>query len=300
MTALSLSILGPALLAGLLILATHVPLGAIVLSRGIIFIDIALAQVAALGVVFGNWMWGAWAVPISAVAAAIGCAMFLTWTDKRFHDIQEAIIGVLYIVAAALQIIVLSYSPTGSDSLKALLVGQILWVTPVQLLITAAIYAAIVAIWFFRDLARERIIFYGVLAITITVSVQIVGVLLVFSSLIIPVLATRRVKPRWRLVAAYNLGAVSYLVGLIVSAILDISSGAAIVCTLAALSVVASRFVFSRMLATDAELIAAGQMTVPHGAAAHPAPAAAAAPGPAAPAVRPAAAPVAVTSSRAA
>src|SRR5436305_15332743 len=114
MSALNLAILGPALLAGLLILATHVPLGAIVLGRGIIFIDIALAQVAALCVVFGNWMWGGWAIQVSAVGAAIGCAMFLTWTDKRFHEIQEAIIGVLYIVAASLQIVVLSYSPTGS------------------------------------------------------------------------------------------------------------------------------------------------------------------------------------------
>ena len=73
MNALSLDILGPAFVAGLLILATHVPLGMIVLNRGIIFIDIALAQVAALGVVFGTMMWGVagWGVQLSAIGAAI-------------------------------------------------------------------------------------------------------------------------------------------------------------------------------------------------------------------------------------
>jgi zinc/manganese transport system permease protein len=72
-------------------------------------------------------------------------------------------------------------------------------------------------------------------------------VLLVFSSLIIPVLATRKIAGGWRLIAAYNLGAVSYLVGLIASALLDISSGAAIVCTLAGMSVAAAKLIFGRL-----------------------------------------------------
>ena len=87
MGALNLDILGPALVAGLLILATHVPLGAIVLNRGLIFIDIALAQVAALGVVFASLMWGArrfGSSRLCAVAAAVGCSAILTWTDSRW------------------------------------------------------------------------------------------------------------------------------------------------------------------------------------------------------------------------
>ena len=240
-----LGILGPALVAGLIILSTHVPLGAIVLRRGIIFIDISLAQVAALGVVFGNLAWGSvagwWGVQLSAIAAAIGCAMLLTWTDKHFHAIQEAIIGVLYIVASALQIVVLSYSSNGGEYLKDMLIGQILLVSPTQLLVIGLLYAAVFAVWYLRDLTNERTLFYGVLAVVITASVQIVGVLLVFSSLIIPVLATQHAPERWRLIIAYNLGAAGYLLGLGLSAVLDVSPGAAIVCTLAVLAVITAK-----------------------------------------------------------
>ncbi len=233
--ALSLEILGPAFVAGLLILATHVPLGTIVLNRGIIFIDIALAQVAALGVVFGNLMLGAttgWAVQISAIAAAVGCSMLLTWTDKRFPAIQEAIIGVIYIVAAALQIVLLSYSPNGSEYLKELLVGQILWVSQTQLIVLCLISGAALALWYTQDLVNNKVLFYGVFAIVITASVQIVGVLLVFASLIVPALATQHAPKRWRLMIAFNIGVAGYLFGLMASALLDISTGAAIVCTL--------------------------------------------------------------------
>ena len=235
MGALNLDILGPALVAGLLILATHVPLGMIVLNRGLIFIDIALAQVAALGVVFASLMWGAssiWVVQLCAVGAAIGCAAILTWTDSRWPEIQEAIIGVIYALAAAAQIILLAYSPNGAEQLKALMVGQILWVTPLQLVIVAAIYAVVMAIWFFRDLARERLLFYAVFAVAITASVQIVGVLLVFASLIVPAMAARHAPPGWRLAIAFNVGVVGYLAGFLASAVLDLPTGAAIVVAL--------------------------------------------------------------------
>jgi zinc/manganese transport system permease protein len=253
-SALSLDILGPAFVAGLLILATPVPLGQIVLARGIIFIDIALAQVAALGVVFGTMMWGVsgWGVQLSAIGAAVGCALFLTWTDKRFHAAQEAIIGVVYIVAAAVQIVLLSYSPTGSEYLKELLVGQILWVSSTQLMVIGLIYTAVMAVWYFRDLATERVLFYGVFAVVITASVQVVGVLLVFASLIIPALATQQAPPHWRLAIAFNIGAVGYLAGLVASAVLDISSGAAIVCTLALIAVVAAKLVSRKPKSVEA------------------------------------------------
>jgi zinc/manganese transport system permease protein len=100
MTGLDLQVLGFGLIAGLLILATHIPLGMIVLGRGIIFIDIAVAQVAATGVVFGNFMWGSmigWSVQLSAIAAALTCVAFLIWSDKRFPEAQEAIIGCVYV-----------------------------------------------------------------------------------------------------------------------------------------------------------------------------------------------------------
>lgn len=253
--ALSLDILGPAFVAGLLILATHVPLGTIVLNRGIIFIDIALAQVAALGVVFGNMTLGAttgWAVQISAIAAAVGCSMLLTWTDKRFPAIQEAIIGVIYIVAAALQIVLLSFSPNGSEYLKELLVGQILWVSQTQLIVLSLISAAALGIWYTQDLVRNKVLFYGVFAVVITASVQIVGVLLVFASLIVPALATQHAPRHWRLMIAFNIGVAGYLFGLIASATLDISTGAAIVCTLV-LAALTTAIAISRTIAVPAD-----------------------------------------------
>jgi zinc/manganese transport system permease protein len=258
--ALNLDILGPALVAGLLVLATHVPLGVIVLNRGIIFIDIALAQVAALGVVYGNFMWGnvsGWVVQFCAIVAAICCSALLTWTDKRFPRDQEAIIGVVYVFAAAAQIILLAYNPNGSENLKALLVGQILWVTPTQLLFVGLIYAAIIAVWYVRDLARERMLFYAAFAVVITASVQIVGVLLVFASLIVPALVTQHAPPRWRLAIAFNTGVAGYVGGLIASALFDLPTGAAIVCTLIPVAILVAAIVRRTRRAPAAHGVAA-------------------------------------------
>ncbi|GHD62192.1 ABC transporter [Thalassobaculum fulvum] len=236
--------MGPALVAGLLVLSTHVPLGVIVLNRGIIFIDIALAQVAATGVVFGTMMWGPdiseWIVQLSAVGAALACSAFLVWTDKRFPAVQEAIIGVVYVASAAVQLIMLSANPSGAEYLKKLLIGQILWVTPLQLLGVGLVYAVVLAIWFYRDLQRERIVFYVAFAIVITLSVQIVGVLLVFASLIVPALAARSAPAGLRPVVAFNIGAAGYLVGIVASALFNTPTGATIVCTLVPIAVISA------------------------------------------------------------
>jgi zinc/manganese transport system permease protein len=234
-TGLDINVLGPALVAGFLVIATHVPLGSIVLDRGIIFIDIALAQVAATGVVFGNLMWGGlsgWVVQASAVGAAIGVAGFLVWTDKRFPAVQEAIIGIVYVSAASVQLMMLAFNPSGAEFLKKLLIGQILWTTPLQLAGVALVYACALAIWYYRDFTRDRAAFYVVFAVVITLSVQIVGILLVFASLIVPALAARAVKPKWRLLVAYNIGAIGYLVGIAASAVFNTPTGASIVCAL--------------------------------------------------------------------
>src|SRR5215510_11783326 len=204
---LDFEILGPALVAGLLVLATHVPLGLIVLRRGIIFIDIALAQVAALGVVFGVYVWGelgTFAIQASAVTAAIGCAALFVWTDKHFPHQQEALIGVTYVFTAALQLILLASNPSGAEHLKDLLVGQILWVTPLKLVQLAALYAPIVVLMTIVDLSRQRMLFYTIFAICITISVQIVGMFLVFSTLIIPALAARVGPERYQHMLAFN------------------------------------------------------------------------------------------------
>lgn len=262
--ALSLDILGPAFLAGILVLATHVPLGSMVLDRGIVFIDIAVAQVAALGVVVGASLVGeigGFATQISALSAALLCSVFLIWSEKKFPEIQEAIIGVSFVVAAALQIIVLSTNPGGAEHLKDLLVGQILLVSPGDLLPILIVYSAVLALWAWRDFSRERLLFYGAFAVVITLSVQIVGVLLVFASLIVPALAARSLPPSWRIIAAFNVGVVGYALGLIVSALTDFPTGATIVCTVVATAIVVANlasFALPRRLDLGEELAAAG------------------------------------------
>ena len=108
MDTLNLSILGPAMLAGLLVLATHVPLGQQVLKRGIVFIDLAVAQIAALGVIAADamgWEPQGLQVQVSAILAAMLGALLLTWTEKRWPEVQEALIGAIFVLAASAGII---------------------------------------------------------------------------------------------------------------------------------------------------------------------------------------------------
>jgi zinc/manganese transport system permease protein len=237
-SALDWGILGPAFIAGLLVLATHVPLGAQVLDRGIVFIDLAIAQIAGLGVIAADALGlpeGGVAVQIAAVVAALLGALLLTWTERKAPQQQEALIGVMFILAACAGILLLSGNPHGGEHLKELLVGQILWVNTTQLLWLGGVSALILfALWRGWVARLGRFGFYAVFALAVTASVQLVGVYLVFSSLIIPTLATRSAAGGSRHGVAYAIGAVGYGVGLALSAVLDLPSGAVIVWTLAA------------------------------------------------------------------
>ena len=238
-----LSIIAPALLAGMLVLATHVPMGREVLRRGIIFIDLAVAQVAALGVIFAvNLHLGTdgWQVQGAAVTAALLGAGLLTWTERRFPDVQEALIGVLFVLAATGGILLLANNPHGGEQLKDLLVGQILWVSIASLWPVALLYAIVLALWFGLGARLGRVGFYLLFAVTVTASVQLVGVYLVFASLIVPALATRRLTGAAGLTAAFGVGAAGYATGLLLSAIFDLPSGALIVWTLAACGIAAA------------------------------------------------------------
>jgi len=237
-SALDWAILGPALIAGLLVLATHVPLGTQVLDRGIVFIDLAIAQIAGLGVIAADALGmpeGGVAVQLSAVTAALLGAWLLTWTERRAPAQQEALIGVMFILAACAGILLLSGNPHGGEHLKDLLVGQILWVNKSQLLGLAGLSVVLLAamrLGWVRRLGRFG--FYATFAVAVTASVQLVGVYLVFSSLIIPALATRAHRGPRRYVIGYGLGAVGYALGLALSAVFDLPSGAVVVWTLAA------------------------------------------------------------------
>jgi zinc/manganese transport system permease protein len=220
-------------LAGLLVLATHVPLGRMVLERGIVFIDLAIAQVAGLGVVFADflgWEASGWSVQASAAGAALLSAFFLIWTERRLPAIQEAVIGVVFVFAASAEILLLSSNPHGAEHMKDLLVGQILWVTPEELLPVLLLYLPVLALAILGDLRRRRWLFYALFAVTITASVQLVGVFLVFTSLIVPALVAQVLGGRWPLLLAYAVGIVGYALGLLASALVDLPTGAAMVC----------------------------------------------------------------------
>jgi len=235
--ALDVSILGPALLAGLLVLTTHVPMGREVLGRGIIFIDLAVAQVSGLGVIASDRMHlqlGGLGVEIAAGTAAVLGALLLTWSERRFPDIQEALIGILFVLAATGGILLLAGDPHGGEQLKDLLVGQILWVSPTSLVPVAVLYAAVLALWWNLRGRLGRIGFYLLFAVTVTASVQLVGVYLVFASLIVPAVATRGQEGRGALATGFALGSLGYAVGLVLSALLDLPTGALIVWSLAA------------------------------------------------------------------
>jgi zinc/manganese transport system permease protein len=235
--ALDPGILGPALLAGLLVLATHVPLGEQVLERGIVFIDLAIAQIAGLGVIAADALGlpeGGLAVQAAAVGAALLGALLLTWTERRAPRQQEALIGVLFVLAACAGLLLLAGNPHGGEHLKDLLVGQILWVQPRQLALLALLTALLLGAMA-SGLVRRlgRLGFYATFALAVTASVQLVGVYLVFTSLIVPALATTALRGRARRLAGYAVGVAGYVLGLALSALLDWPTGAVIVWTLA-------------------------------------------------------------------
>jgi len=232
------SILLPAFIAGVLVTATHVPLGTQVLARGIVFIDLAIAQIAGCGVLLADQLSfepsGA-AVQVAALAAALAGALLLTWTERIWPEVQEAVIGVTFVLGATGSVLLLASNVHGSEHLRDLLVGQILWVQPTRLAWAAAVYAAILALWFGMRARLGQVGFYALFAVMVTISVQLVGLYLVFATLIVPPLATRRVT-RNRLPAAWSLGLAGYAIGLVLSTALDLPTGPVVVWVLVALA----------------------------------------------------------------
>lgn len=237
-------LLAAPLAAGLVVLATHVPLGMAVLRRGIIFIDLAVAQVAALGVIAAGLLhlddaWGDLATQLAAGLAALGAAALLAFCERRWPDIQEALIGLLFVFAAAAGILLLAGNPHGGEHLRDLLAGQILWTGWKQIGFVALLSAGVLAAraWCARRGSGEGLAFYALFAVAVTASVQLVGVLLVFACLIAPAVATRGLAGRVRQAGAFGIGALGFGVGLTVSLLADLPAGAATVCVLVLLAV---------------------------------------------------------------
>ncbi|QYK04762.1 metal ABC transporter permease [Shewanella zhangzhouensis] len=244
-----LDILLPALAAGVLVLSTHVLLGRQVLKRGIIFIDLAIAQVAALGAIVAHMhpvledapFSGIWMPALFALAGA----GVIAWLSRRMADELEAMIGCLYVLAAVGAMLLLANDPHGAELLKQLMSGQILWVSWEQLYLPALVSAGVLALIMARPTVLDGAGFYLVFALVITLSVELVGVYLVFSTLILPALAVNKLNCAKALGWAYLVGLCGYLAGLLLSAMFDLPSGAMIVATLA-LSAMVFRLVSAR------------------------------------------------------
>jgi len=227
-------LLAPAFLTGVLVLLTHVPLGRQVLARGIIFLDLAIAQLAATGALLAVLLVQdphGWEVQLGAGVAALAGALLLNLCERWWPEIQEALIGTTFVLAATLALLLLASDPHGGEALRDLLAGQILWVTWEQMLPLLAVSALVFAL---RAAARDSLLgFYLPFALAVTVSVQTVGVYLVFSSLILPALAVRRLPARAGLAAAVVIGVAGYALGLLASWHLDLPAGPAVVWGLA-------------------------------------------------------------------
>ncbi|MCE3271342.1 MAG: hypothetical protein K0S57_1739 [Ramlibacter sp.] len=226
-----------ALLAACLLL---VPLGAQVLARGVVFIDLAVAQVAAAGALAVGIAWerappGATAV-LSAVAALLGGGL-VWWLARRWPAQREALIGLVYVAGASASVVGAAFDPHGREQLTALLAADVLWVgwPATALLAAGAIVVLALAGRDGRRLGRDAL-FYPVFALALSVAVPALGLYLVFALLIAPALWTRRGRP---LRDAIALAAGASLAGLGVSWALDWPSGASVALLLCGLGLAA-------------------------------------------------------------
>lgn len=229
-----LEIVGPALVAGLMIALTHVPLGLEVLRRGIIFIDLAIAQMAGLGVVTASVLreeTSVWMTQGFALGFALLGALFFRWVETGLPRLQEAIIGCAYVLCASLALLLLADRPHGGEEIQHLMSGQILFVTWAQVAAYAPVYAFILAAWFLWPRMRRGIWFYLLFSAAITSSVQLAGVFVVFASLIAPALGASAITTSRRaLSAAYAVALWGLVMGFAAAILTDLPAGPMLVC----------------------------------------------------------------------
>ncbi|HEX9691327.1 MAG TPA: iron chelate uptake ABC transporter family permease subunit [Gemmatimonadales bacterium] len=262
----------PAFVAAMIIVGIHSYLGVHIIARGVIFVDLALAQVAAMGWALAELglaqsVSTATGLPEETAAYIVGLAATLVaaalFSMSRMDNSripQEAIIGIVYVVASAATILLAAQAPRGAEHVEQLLTGTLLWVTWPRIWKTAALYLVLAAVhWVFRKRfmlislhPKEAIalgyrvrlwdfVFYALFGLVVTASVSIAGVLLVFSFLVIPAviafLFTERSGPL--LIIAWSTGIVATVVGLVVSYRGDLPTGPVVVLAFGAALVVA-------------------------------------------------------------
>ncbi|MCP4204583.1 MAG: metal ABC transporter permease [bacterium] len=245
--------------ACLVLVVIHAYLGLHVLLREVIFVDLALAQIAALGSVVALAVTGhppgtPASYTFSLGFALVGAAIFSLTRMRHGRVPQEAIIGITFVIASAAAILVADRAPEGAEQIKELMAGAILWVSWPKVITTLLVYAVVAL---FHYLFRRRFIlisehpeqafaqglnvrlwdflFYASFALVITISVQIAGVLMVFSYLVAPAIIALAASENWgaRILIASLTSVAASVLGLFASYQWDLPSGPAIVCALA-------------------------------------------------------------------
>ncbi|HTL70130.1 MAG TPA: metal ABC transporter permease [Candidatus Eisenbacteria bacterium] len=241
-------------LACLVLAGIHAYLGLHVIEREIIFVDLALAQIAILGAtigyVCGHGLDSAYSYWLSLGFTLVGATIFSLTRYQKQRIPQEAIIGITYAVSAALMFLLLSRSGEGDEHLRAAIVGNVLLVTPAEVLKIAVIYSAIGVFHFvfrgrFLAVSKDHVqaskslnvrfwdfLFYASFGVVVTSSVAIAGVLLVFSFLVVPaacaVLFADSVRSR--LAIGWTIGFLGSVAGITASYVFDLPTGASVVC----------------------------------------------------------------------
>lgn len=274
-------------LAGLVLTSIHAYFGLHVLARGVIFVDLSLAQVAALGlsvgILAGHPVHSEVAYWYGLIFAIAGAVLFAIARPYELSLPQEAVIGIVYAVSAALAVIVLDRAPLGAEHIKQILIGSILTVTPGDVGLLALLYGAIGVLHFIcrrpltevsfhpqlaPSLPRRAfawdLVFYVSFALVVTSSVRIAGVLLVFSYLIVPAaVAGVIVSDLWRrLMLAWCLGSLLTALGLYASWSWDLPTGPAIVAAFGAATALVALGAVARRLTRKTAGIAACALAV--------------------------------------
>ena len=254
-----LALLWAPFLMCLVLTGIHAYLGIHVLAREVVFVDIALAQIAAFGATAAFLFDFTLESPVSYAfglgATLLGAVVLALTRSRERHVSQEAIIGVVYAVSAAATVLLMANAPHGAEHLRGMLVGNIITVSPAEVAKVAVLYAAVGLLhWLcrrpfflistdpeaaFRDGRRVRLwdfVFYASFGLVVTSSVRIAGVLLVFAYLIVPALAGTAMGTSIgsRLLIGWGFGTLVSVVGIAASATLDLPTGATVVCVFGA------------------------------------------------------------------
>ena len=254
-------------LACIAIAGIHAYLGFHVVERGVIFVDLALAQVAALGAVvgflFGQDLHSPASHLLSIAAVVLGALVLAVLKAERRRIPQEAFIGIVYAVSAAAAILIVDRTPEGAEHIKFMFVGNLLATSPAEVGALALLYAVMGILHFvwrkpFFTISHGTtarmgaasirwwdFLFYLTFGLTVTQSVAVAGVLLVFSYLIVPSVVAMLLTdgPRPRLAVGWATGAAVSVLGMFASYQLDLPTGATVVATfgLALLAALAAR-----------------------------------------------------------